>query len=891
MPETPDWYAAMEPRLGARWVKCAFQVNPFSYVTRHGVEGHEFADEESYNQALIEALLAEGVELIAIADHFRIRHSEGLAAAAREVGIHVLPGFEAATSEGVHVLVLFSSETASEVVQARISQCGIVSDTEPSPLGDKGVVDLLAAAKSWGAVCIAAHATYDNGLLKHLEGGPRVRAWCSKDLEAVSIAKTVDSLPSPYREILRNDDREHRRERLPAIVNAADVSGPGDARRDGATCFLKLSELSLSAVRQAFLEPHLRIRVLDTPEPRQRPVVRAIHWEGGLLDGQTLQFADELTVLVGAPGSGKSTLIESIRAAFGQRPTSDRAREDHDGILAEVLGQGTSISVVVDHPEPLSARYVVQRVLPAPPAVLRADDWQASGLDVSDLEQVQIFGQHEVADLAADPGRRRALIERFAPDQIESDKKIASLEDELEQNRRLLASQADRVADMEAQVSLLPSKQEQLSAYEKAGVAEKLELDTLFDREHRAIQVGLDRLRAFGNAVRELPASTLQSVVSSNNDLDGSEFREELLKVDSALASVATAVTSAQQAVDTAINEGVEQIERVRAAWKERRTAADGELQAIKEQLKVDDINPETFRELRRTVDELEGLTPTLEEAREGVAELRRQRAEFFAQLDAAIGKRYRDLEKAARRVTGQLPGVVEVRVHQDQDLDALDALLRNASAGRIKETIELLDADAAYSARELAARIREGAPALVTRWKLSASQADRLTKLDDTIIQSIEELSPRLLTDVRLNIGTKDHPRWKQLERLSKGQKATAILLLLLLDSRAPLIVDQPEDDLDNAFIADHVVPKIRDEKAARQFVFATHNANVPVLADAELIVGLEATEDDDGQLRAEAPESQQGSLDATTIRTLVEQRLEGGHDAFEERARKYNA
>jgi len=71
-------------------------------------------------------------------------------------------------------------------------------------------------------------------------------------------------------------------------------------------------------------------------------------------------------------------------------------------------------------------------------------------------------------------------------------------------------------------------------------------------------------------------------------------------------------------------------------------------------------------------------------------------------------------------------------------------------------------------------------------------------------------------------------------------GQKATAVLLLLLLESEAPLVVDQPKDDLDNRFITEGVVPKMREEKRRLQFVFATHNANIPVLGDAELIVGL---------------------------------------------------
>ena len=114
-------------------------------------------------------------------------------------------------------------------------------------------------------------------------------------------------------------------------------------------------------------------------------------------------------------------------------------------------------------------------------------------------------------------------------------------------------------------------------------------------------------------------------------------------------------------------------------------------------------------------------------------------------------------------------------------------------------------------------------------------------------------------------------------------------MLLLLLLESDAPLIVDQPEDDLDNRFISDGIVPMMRREKRRRQFIFTTHNANIPVLGDAELIVGL-TTRVVSGRVGAEMPESQMGSIDKPTVRVLVEELLEGGKDAFEMRRRKYH-
>jgi len=113
-------------------------------------------------------------------------------------------------------------------------------------------------------------------------------------------------------------------------------------------------------------------------------------------------------------------------------------------------------------------------------------------------------------------------------------------------------------------------------------------------------------------------------------------------------------------------------------------------------------------------------------------------------------------------------------------------------------------------------------------------------------------------------------------------------VLLLLLLEANAPLVVDQPEDDLDNRFITEGIVPKMREEKRRRQFVFATHNANIPVLGDAELIVGLSATGEAE-RGRASLTAEHMGSIDNPKISELVKDILEGGQTAFETRRLKY--
>nr|VFJ56733.1 MAG: hypothetical protein BECKFW1821A_GA0114235_10644 [Candidatus Kentron sp. FW]VFJ64249.1 MAG: hypothetical protein BECKFW1821B_GA0114236_109211 [Candidatus Kentron sp. FW] len=102
--------------------------------------------------------------------------------------------------------------------------------------------------------------------------------------------------------------------------------------------------------------------------------------------------------------------------------------------------------------------------------------------------------------------------------------------------------------------------------------------------------------------------------------------------------------------------------------------------------------------------------------------------------------------------------------------------------------------------------------------------------------------------------------------------------------------VIDQPEDDLDNRFISEYIVPRMKQEKRRRQFLFASHNANIPVLGDAELIIGLSTESDEEsGRISGLIEPEHAGAIDNAPVRRLVEEILEGGRDAFSVRREKY--
>ena len=125
-----------------------------------------------------------------------------------------------------------------------------------------------------------------------------------------------------------------------------------------------------------------------------------------------------------------------------------------------------------------------------------------------------------------------------------------------------------------------------------------------------------------------------------------------------------------------------------------------------------------------------------------------------------------------------------------------------------------------------------------------------------------------------------------------SVGQKATALFLILLAQTDGLLVIDQPEDDLDNAFIATDILPALQELKHEQQIIFATHNANMLVNAESEKIVVLDTeprSPSDPNLPTVRGRAEYEGGIDQKELRERLTTILEGGRDAFLARERKY--
>ncbi len=650
-----------------------------------------------------------------------------------------------------------------------------------------------------------------------------------------------------------------------------------------------MSTVSVEAFRQAFLDPDSRIRLHSDLKPEPHAEFLAMTWEGGFLRDTAVHFNENLNVLVGGRGTGKSTMIESIRYALGLDPLGEEARTAHEGVVRHVLQSGTKVSLLVRSHKPSERCYTIERSVPNPP-VVKDEAGEVLTLSPQDvMPGVEVFGQHEISELTKSPEKLTLLLERFVDRDPALSGRKSQVRLQLERSRSRIVDVRRELQRLDERLAALPGLEETQKRFQEAGLEERLKEKSLLVREERLfsnLDERLDQYRTLHNELADgLPVDT---AFVSSKALEGLPNADILSEIEGILGTLSRKLETLGEQFGKALAEADRAITETRSRWSERKTAIEDTYEKLLRELQKSKIDGAEFIRLRQQIEDLRPLHDRMERHRRDLEAHEAQRRNLLVEWEDIKAAEYRQVETAAKRVSRKLRDRVQVRVTMAGNRDPLERLLREIG-GNLAAALERLRGHDQLSLRELAQRCREGKDALRTHYNLPSGAAERIAQADLDLFMRIEELELPVTTEIELNTAPDGAPAiWQMLQALSTGQKATAVLLLLLLESEAPLVVDQPEDDLDNRFITEGVVPIMRQEKRRRQFIFSTHNANIPVLGDAELILGLAATgEAREGHARI-AP-AHMASIDSRPVRELVEEILEGGKAAFEMRRSKY--
>jgi len=259
----------------------------------------------------------------------------------------------------------------------------------------------------------------------------------------------------------------------------------------------------------------------------------------------------------------------------------------------------------------------------------------------------------------------------------------------------------------------------------------------------------------------------------------------------------------------------------------------------------------------------------------------RAQRVELLQQLNELRDRRFAIRKAVANKINADVSPQVRVRVEQYGNPAPYRALLEDALRGASIRHLKVAEKIANnVPPGDLASAVAAtDADALATRAGINLDQASKVigTLGSSRLMYELDTVEMIDLPCIELQDGTE----YKDSLTLSTGQKCTTILPILLMDSENPLLVDQPEDNLDNSFIYETVVTRIREMKHRRQLIFVTHNPNIPVLGDAEKVFVLKST-------GTSAATEKEGTVDE--CKHQIVRLLEGGEDAFLQRKRRYN-
>ena len=876
----------------ARFWKCALQVNPAGYITLRGSD-HGLT-EDQYNQELLRIAKDNEIKVIGWADHGNVDGVDAIRTVMNANGILVFPGFEICSTEKTHFVCLFSEDTSRDQLNRYLGALGLTDPDNgvwPSNLGGN---DLLAKVEELGGFVYAAHCTNESGILRQ----KLVHVWQNPLLKAAQIPGALDDLKNGesngYRKILINVDSNYQRENQVAIINARDVAKPEDLADQKASCLIKMTRPCFESFKLAFQDPESRVRLNSDVSEKYYSRIESLKVTGGYLDGVQIEFSEHLNSVIGGRGTGKSTLLECIRYALQLKPIGKNAQKQHDEIIKENLGKSKArVEIVIRSARMNGKRFTVARRYGESVSV-KDESGNLSSFTPADLfPEIEIYGQNEIYEIAQDKASQRQLLTRFMDaGKQDGERRIQETLSKLAENRKKLIEAQRNVASIEDEVARLPKLEEQLGQFKSLGLEEKLKIVPLLETEKRIRKRGIEEEgRNLHKAFQAVRDNLPDTVFLSDSAIGHLPHAESLRKLRAALDDLRG------------------DAEALLSQWQEKYVAAKALIVAIAEELNAGIQQEEaalekTFKELpafegktgkeigiefQGLLREIERIRPKqtlIENHRKVVTEFNRQRKAILDELSSIRAERSSLFERSLKSLNKRLSGKLKLTVKPEAERTPvirflLDCRLESVAEGRLAWIREADD----FSPVKLAELIRRGADALRdSGWSITPTVAEALARLTTEQVLRLEELELPDLIDIELNTAHEGQENFKPLDKLSTGQQCTAILHLLLLQNLDPLLMDQPEDNLDNAFIADRIVAELRSAKIARQFIFATHNANIPVFGDAEWIGVFEAR---DGQ--AYMPSESQGAIDVAQVRDKAADILEGGKTAFNQRKAKY--
>lgn len=843
---------------------------------------------------IVRAAHDAGLSLISITDHNYIGNVQDALRVGEELGVVVVPGVELSTIQG-HLLVFFETFEALERFFGKLefnddrSSCRLT------------IPQCLTEAARFEGIGIAAHIDRAGGFEIEVPGyGDRKK----EIAEHVGLLGLELSQPDALDWFSPDDASEARREMLARRCNAigahddyrwptvrfSDSHSLEDlmaAESEGRITRFKMDSPTFGGLRIALLDSMSRVRTEESI-PRTFPRFVGIQTEGGFLGDQMIHFNENLNCIIGGRGTGKSTLLQSLLVAAGIPSRSDLVDSD---VWPEMIR-------VVFQDETGTLRTYERRK--GKSSTLSRSD----GPDRLPYAKVESYGQGETAariqNCKDDPIILLDFLDSFTGVGVLL-QEDSSLRNELERNGSELASLEEDLAEFPGLVERLNDVQEKVEALRQQDVGGLVVLEEALSNGQSFRGQVIDKLNDLFKAVAgslgdRQPFDTLIELQPKSLPVGA----EQLERIRTIVADIRGELDAAKEQWEGRASSYIEQLRTEIEAWKEHEANLETEVEEKRQELEKKGIRP-NLSFIRSLTEE----HAKLNSRRAELLRIRKQRLQFLSARRKLVKKRRRCRERIsaersawAERVSKELRGTsqeyeITVKFRSGKLSHELPTILQEVMGWRTAQVpkapavsrafspFELLDIGQKGSHSDLSSIETQGGSAVLTKDEcvklLEMLVSPHLTRRLEHV--EYEDLPKIWVSKKNLQASGPSATVTREFTKLSLGQQQAVLLSILMLSrSRLPLIIDQPEDNLDNEFIYRTIVGNLKRVKEQRQVIIVTHNANIAVLGDSELILPLKATSEL-ARVMAE------GSIDSSTTRVATCEILEGSEEAFRRR------
>jgi energy-coupling factor transporter ATP-binding protein EcfA2 len=661
--------------------------------------------------------------------------------------------------------------------------------------------------------------------------------------------------------------------------------------------WVKMSDPGIEALRQAFLDRASRIRVgADNPEDDyEHPRITRVEVTGATFyKAEPICFSPNLNCIIGSRGSGKSTLVDYIRLALGRLRDDDLPRRLRDDIMDRINNTLNDDSVITVDFETSGVPYRVEYE--------HKDDgqWKISRLDTGEqnpdwsirmLFPIRALSQREIDESVerSDQTFLAKLLDEFIVNTLEElnqqetelrsqiealELQIRTKKDAQQRRAGLVTNQAEiqgRITRLDAVRKPLErwTSVDECSNYLKALLQG---CDDFVGEAKNHANMSYENLAAIASRIPE----NAETLFSSNDVTDptevdpgGADGHAVMKKISAIVSEAHTIVQHALGEYQQAINDTIKAFERatcgesgplkslLEARWNPLYTEEVAEYERLSKSLEETGDDPEEYLSLKDQLKTILASLKQLDVESQEIDELERKREKSLTELRKVWHQQTETRRHKAQELMERLrPGpdakpLVRIEITHQEDRKSI---LQNWSS-RLKDRRRVNENDimtlidfVQQQPVESGATIPERMIRLI-RAKGTSSQLESVlgtrTKafLDIFNEDVLPDLETKRINDkVEYKVYRQDGSLAGPIEGVSVGQKGLAFLNVLLAAGDVPILVDTPEEGLDSEGVYGELVPVFRREKERRQLIIATHNANIPVNADAELVVTLEA-------------------------------------------------